>query len=114
MAEFIATTVDYYITTHDKQTVTNRILCGDFNCVDNVTLDRTEAKNQEIRATVGIKQLNTLIKNYLLHDKYKDFHPDQTSYPYHNKFHKSYSRIDRLYISEDWIGLETIFTCLYP
>ena len=79
-AEFIASTVDYYITTHDKLTVTNRIVCGDFNCVDDVTLDRTGTKNQDIRATVGIKQLNTIIENYSLHDAYRHLHPDQTSY----------------------------------
>ena len=100
-AEFIASTADYYIKTHNKLTVTNRIVCGDFNCVDNVTLDRTGAKN---RTTVGIKQLNTIIENYSLHDAYRHLHPDQKSYTYHNKFRKSYSRIDRLYISEQLLA----------
>ena len=115
-AEFTASTVDYYITTHDKQTVTNRIVCGNFNCVDNATLDRPGAKKQqqqEIRATVGIKQLNTIIKNYSLHDAYRHLHPDQTSYTYHNKFHKSYSRIDRLYFSEQLLAELQRLVCEY-
>ena len=35
---------------------------------------------------------------------YRHLHPDQTSYTYHNKFRKSYSRIDRLYISEQLLA----------
>ena len=38
--EFIASTADYFIKTHDQRTVTNRFVCGDFNCVGDVTLDR--------------------------------------------------------------------------
>ena len=49
-AQFIASTADYFIKTHDKQTVTNRIVYGDFNCVDDVRLDRTGSRNQQVKS----------------------------------------------------------------
>ena len=103
-AEFIASTADYFVTTHDKRTVTNRIVCGDFNCVHDLTIDRTGSKKQEIRVTVGITQLNTIIRNYSFHDAYRHLYPDKKSYTHHNKAYKIYSRIDRMYISEQLIA----------
>ena len=103
-AEFIESIADYFITTHDQRTVTNRIVCGDFNCVEDLTLDRTGSRNQQLRVTVGITQLNTIAKHYSLHDAYRHLHPNETSYTHHNKTYKTYSRIDRIFISGQFLA----------
>ena len=100
-AEFIESTSDYFIKTHDQRTVTNRIVCGDFNCV---TLDRTGSRNQQLMVTVGITQLNTIAKHYSLHDAYRHLHRNETSYTHHNKTYKTYSRIDRIFISGQFLA----------
>ena len=102
-AEFIASTADYFIKTHDKRNVTNRIVCGDINCVDDVTLERTRSRNQQLRVTIGSTELNTITKHYSLHDAYRHLYPDEISYTHHNRTHKTYSRIDRIYISGQFL-----------
>ena len=76
-AEFIESTSDYFIKTYDQLFVTNRIVCGDFNCEDDVMLDRTGSRNQQLRVTVGSTELNTITKHYSLHDAYRHLHPNK-------------------------------------
>ena len=96
-AEFIASTADYFIKTYDQRIVTNRIVCGDFNCVDDVSLDRTGSRNQQLRVTIGSTELNTITKHYSLHDAYRHLYPNETSYTHHNRTHKT------LYFPQDWL-----------
>ena len=39
-SEYLANCSQFFVTTHNNRPVTDRIVCGDFNCIDNPLLDQ--------------------------------------------------------------------------
>ena len=75
------------------------ILGGDFNCVENLNLDKThKAKRVRIDSLVG---LNELINNNNLIDTYRHLHPKGSATTYYSAVKRASTRIDRLYVSSE-------------
>ena len=89
----------YFVTNHGNQTVTDRIVCGDFNCIDDILTDRSAQKTATLNTTV-----------------FTHLHPDKQPFTHLSKAHKTYTRIDKIFVSISLLhGLKQteVSQCLY-
>ena len=98
-SEYLANCNQYFVTNHDNQTVTDRIVCGDFNCIDDILTDRSGQKTAKLTTTVGAREFNSVCDQFELHDTFTQFHPDKRSFTHLSKTRKTYTRIDKIFVS---------------
>ena len=89
----------YVVTNHDHRTVTDRIVCGDFNCIDDLLTDRSGQKTATLITTVGTREVSSLCDQYELIDVFTHLHPDKQSFTHLSTAHKTYTRIDKIFVS---------------
>lgn len=73
------------------------ILGGDFNCVIDKNLDRSNPLSKEDLST---KHLKTLINKFYLEDTWRNHHPDDKEYTFYSNI-GSGSRLDKFYTSKN-------------
>ena len=98
-SEYLANCNQYFVTNHDNRTVTDRIVCRDFNCIDDILTDRSGPKTATLTTTVGAREFNSVCDQFELHDTFTQFHPDKQSFTHLSKAHKTYTRIDKIFMS---------------
>lgn len=84
------------------------IVGGDWNSVTNPYLDRDGGTRNHTRDAKEIHTLHSLLKsmanpNRELQDGWRVLHPKDYDFTHKNRGRASYSRIDRLYMREDWV-----------
>ena len=79
-------------------------MCGDFNMVENIPLDRLGG-HPTSRATWGLQALNEFKTTVALTDVWRELHPHKKQFTRHNSLENVHSRIDRIYIPTLWIPL---------
>ena len=102
----------YFVTNHNKRPVTDRIVCGDFNCID----DRSGQKTATLTTTVGAREFSSLCDQYDLSDVFTHLHPDKQSFTHLSKAHKTNTHIDKIFVSISLLhGLKQteVSQCLY-
>ena len=50
--EYLVNCKQYFVTNHDNRTVTDRIVCGDFNCIDDLLTDRSGQKTATLNTII--------------------------------------------------------------
>ena len=55
-SEYLTNCSQFFVTTHNNRPVTDRIVCGYFNCIDNPLLDHSGQKTAT--ATIGAREFN--------------------------------------------------------
>ena len=83
----------------------NIILGGDFNFVEDTTLDKAGG-NPSI-GTAGRYAMMDISSNFDLVDPHRQLHPTKSFYSYFSANEKVFTRIDRFYISKDLIPFVT-------
>ena len=76
------------------------ILGGDFNCVQNINLDKRGGGGNEMYGNFGSKQLISLCDDNNLIDVFRKLHPAKREYTWTNSLHSMFCRVDRFYITE--------------
>ena len=89
----------YFVTNHGNRTVTDGIVCGDLNCIDDILTDRSAQKTATLITTVGAREFSSLCDQYELIDVFTHLHPDKQSFTHLSKAHKTYTRIDNIFMS---------------
>ena len=97
--EYLANCNQYFVTNHGNRPVTDRIVCGDFNCIDDILTDRSGQKTATLNTTVGAREFHSLCDQYDLSDVFTQLHPDRQSFTHLSKAHKTYTRIDKIFVS---------------
>ena len=97
--EYLANCNQYFVTNHGNRPVTDRIVCGDFNCIDDILTDRSGQKTATLSTTVGAREFHSLCDRYDLSDVFTQLHPDRQSFTHLSKAHKTYTRIDKVFVS---------------
>ena len=75
----------------------NCILAGDFNCVPDVTMDRTN--NSSHPADPGFHELELFIKTHRMYDTWRSCNPSSRTYTWFKADDTDASRLDRIYTS---------------
>ena len=102
----------YFVTNHNNRTVLDRIVCGDFNCIDDILTDRSGQNTAN--TTVGAREFSSLCNQYELMDVFTHLHPDKQSFTHLSKAHKTYTRIDKIFVSISLLhGLKHTEVCLF-
>ena len=78
----------------DIPNISELILLGDFNCVENPSLDRFPKRTNI--AEPGVLDLGEIKAGYELYDVFRYFKPTQELYTF-TSYKNTFSRIDRLY-----------------
>ena len=76
------------------------VVGGDFNCVDSLELDTLNHSNTSC-TLVGHKELNAVIADFGLEDRWRVQNPGCKKYTWSNKSGNQASRLDRFYIPSD-------------
>jgi exonuclease III len=79
---------------------------GDFNFVENPSLDRT---SQNAGGIAGLTEWAELSEGFDLQDAFRKFHPNKKLYTFLSAAHKMQIRIDRIYCSQN--ALPIVKTC---
>ena len=77
---------------------TKTIIGGDFNMVENLSIDR-KGGNPRNTHLIGLDQLNKLKQKYNLFDTWRQQHPLLQQFTYHNSDFTIHSRLDRFYMT---------------
>ena len=77
----------------------NTILAGDFNMIENLSLDRLGG-NPNKTHTIGIQSLNKIKNNHNLEDIWRRKNPYKKHFTYHNAENSIHSRLDRIYTTK--------------
>ena len=80
------------------------IIFGDFNMVEDIFKDRKGGK-AKVRHTYGIKALNDLKTGHDLVDIWRAKYPNKKEFTWHSKNQQIHSRLDRLYIPNNYVPL---------
>ncbi len=75
------------------------IFAGDFNCVENVSLDKIGGNDSY--GTQGAEILKNICNSFLLSDAFRHLYPKKKEYSYVSKSNNVKSRLDRFYVSND-------------
>ena len=75
---------------------TNMLLGGDFNCVENITMDKMGGN--PLLGNVGILDLTAFVNTENLYDVWRTQHPQDRVYTWHNRDFSIRTRLDRWYI----------------
>ena len=75
------------------------ILAGDFNCVENLTIDKVSGDSES--GHQGSELLKNLCSTYNLVDAFRYKHPHAKEFSYVSTSNNVQSRLDRFYISSD-------------
>ena len=113
-SEYLANCNQFFVTTHNNRPVTDRIVCGDFNCIDNPLLDHSGQKTAT--ATIGARDFNLVCNIHGLHDTQTHLHPDNQAFTHYSKAHKTFTRIDKIFVSINLLhGLQktNVSQCAY-
>ena len=97
--EYLVNCNQYFVTNHNMRPVTDRIVCGDFNCIDDILTDRSGQNTATLTTTVGAREFSSLCDQYDLSDVFTHLHPDKQSFTHLSKAHKTYTRIDKIFVS---------------
>ena len=69
--------------------------------------DRSGQKTATLNTTVGAREFSSLCDQYDLIDVFTHLHPDKQSFTHLSKAHKTYTRIDKIFVSISLLhGLE--------
>ncbi|KAI8514955.1 hypothetical protein Bbelb_075460 [Branchiostoma belcheri] len=74
------------------------ILCGDFNCIESLSLDKRGGNPN--RSSGGAKVLRHLCDNHNLHDPWRQLNPDARVYTWRSGDNSVACRLDRFYVSK--------------
>ncbi len=93
-----------FFNTLDRHLMGNRkiIFAGDFNCVENVTLDKTGGN--DAYGTQGAEVLKNICNTFFLSDAFRYLYPTKKEYSYVSKSNNVMSRLDRFYVSNDLLS----------
>ena len=58
--EYLVNCNTFFVTNHDNRPVSDRIVCGDFNCIDDLLTDRSGQKTATLITTVGAREFSSL------------------------------------------------------
>ncbi|KAF7641888.1 hypothetical protein LDENG_00269250 [Lucifuga dentata] len=78
-----------------------RILAGDFNCVLNDNLDRSSSVKSNMRS---LRTLKNMCQDLGLVDIWRELHPAIKDYTFYSTPHKSYSRLDYVFLPSGFIN----------
>ena len=67
-SEYLANCNQFFETTHNNRPVTDRIVCGYFNCIDDPLFDHAGQKTASLNITVGAREFLSLCNIHELHD----------------------------------------------
>ena len=98
-SEYLANCSQFFVTTHNNRPVTDRIVCGDFNCIDDPLFDHSGQKTASLNTTVGAREFFLLCNQHELHDTQTYLHPNKQAFTHYSKTHKTYTRIDKIFVS---------------
>ena len=113
-SEYLANCNQFFVTNHNNRPVTDRIVCGDFNCIDNPLLDHSGQKTAT--ATIGAREFNLVCNTHGLHDTQTHLHPNNQAFTHYSKAHKTFTRIDKIFVSINLLhGLQktNVSQCAY-
>ena len=113
-SEYLANCSQFFVTNHNNRPVTDRIVCGDFNCIDNPLLDHSGQTTAT--ATIGAREFNLVCNTHGLHDTQTHLHPDNQAFTHYSKAHKTFTRIDKIFVSINLLhGLQktNVSQCAY-
>ena len=77
------------------------ILGGDFNCVVDISLDKSGGN--DIYGNLASQNLVQVCNDHNLIDIFRKLHPHEQSYTWRNSLHNIFCRLDRFYISDSLI-----------
>ena len=77
------------------------LMCGDFNMVENINLDRHGGKPRALH-TFGLDALKDLKQEFSLTDFWRENNPNKKEYTWHCRYDKIFSRLDRIYMPSAW------------
>lgn len=85
------------------------IVGGDWNSVINPTLDRDGGTRDQTRDAKDARAMNGVLESMTNHDRelidgWRAMHPNENDFTHKNRGRAARSRIDRLYVRDDWIG----------
>lgn len=79
----------------------NKILCGDFNMVENIALDKIGGNLT--RGNVGSDIINNIKCSFSLVDAFRKLNPKKVEFSFHHSSQNISLRLDRFYISQHMI-----------
>ena len=84
---------------HFLVTTRNLILGGDFNCVENIDLDKSGSQNFGSHGSIQIQEIK---QNFGLADIFRVLYPEMKAFSFTNG--RMSSRLDRFYISQSFVS----------
>lgn len=88
------------------------VLAGDFNCVENLDLDRIRC-GRHANTKVGSVQLRSLCDDLSLVDPFRDKNPSSVVFTWRNADSSSASRIDRFYVAKNIPASINVIPCVW-
>ena len=88
------------------------VLCGDFNMVENIYLDR-DGGNPREKHTWGLHALNIIKTQFSLYDVWRIREPTKKEFTWHSPNLRIRSRLDRFYLTNDLLNLVS-YTAFSP